>query len=82
MRSLVEMIEKALVDRPEAVQIGESVGRQVHVLKLRVAKRDPPLSVLFCLLYHVEGEWLWTPAGNALRARSMRAKVPGKGGES
>ena len=40
MRSLVEMIVKALVDRPEAVQVTESVGRHVHVLELRVAKED------------------------------------------
>jgi predicted RNA-binding protein YlqC (UPF0109 family) len=40
MRSLVEMIVKALVDRPEAVEITESVGRHVHVLELTVAKED------------------------------------------
>ncbi len=40
MKSLVEMIVKALVDRPEAVEVTEIVGRHVHVLELWVAKED------------------------------------------
>ncbi len=40
MRSLVEMIVKALVDRPEAVEINETVGAHVHILELKVARED------------------------------------------
>ena len=37
MRSLVEMIVKALVDRPEAVEISEIQGNHAHVIELNVA---------------------------------------------
>jgi hypothetical protein len=40
MKEVVELIVKALVDRPEAVEIREVVGRHAHVLELRVAKED------------------------------------------
>jgi predicted RNA-binding protein YlqC (UPF0109 family) len=40
MRELVEMIVKALVDRPEAVEIAEVSGNHAHVLELKVAKED------------------------------------------
>ena len=40
MRDLVEMIVKALVDRPEAVEISEIKGNHAHVIELNVAKED------------------------------------------
>ncbi len=40
MKRLVEMIVKAIVDRPEAVEINETVGAHAHILELRVAKED------------------------------------------
>ena len=40
MRQLVEDIVKALVDRPDEVQIKEVVGEHAHVLELSVAKED------------------------------------------
>jgi hypothetical protein len=40
MRELVEKIVKALVDRPEAVEISEIAGNHAHVLELKVAKED------------------------------------------
>lgn len=40
MKELVEMIVKALVDRPEAVQISEIKGNHAHVIELSVAKED------------------------------------------
>lgn len=40
MRELVEQIIKALVDRPEAVEINEIAGNHAHVLELKVAKED------------------------------------------
>ena len=40
MKELVEMIVKALVDHPEAVQVHEVLGSHVHVFELRVAKAD------------------------------------------
>ncbi len=40
MKELLEMIVKALVDRPEAVQINEIVGAHAHILELCVAKED------------------------------------------
>lgn len=38
--NLVEVIAKALVDQPEAVQIEEVIGENTTVLELRVAKGD------------------------------------------
>ena len=40
MKQLIEDIVKALVDRPEEVQIKEVVGDHAHVLELQVAKED------------------------------------------
>ena len=40
MKQLIEDIVKALVDRPEEVQIKEVVGDHAHVLELRVSKDD------------------------------------------
>ena len=40
MKELVEMIVKALVDHPEAVQVREFVSSHVHILELQVAKAD------------------------------------------
>lgn len=40
MKELVEMIAKALVDKPEDVQVEESQGTYTCVMKLRVAKED------------------------------------------
>jgi predicted RNA-binding protein YlqC (UPF0109 family) len=40
MRDLVELIVKALVDRPEAVDITEIQGNHAHVIELSVAKED------------------------------------------
>ena len=40
MKELVEMIVKALVDHPEAVQVREVVGSHAHLLELRVEKAD------------------------------------------
>ena len=40
MKALIEAIVRALVDKPEEVQIKEVVGEHAHVLELRVAKED------------------------------------------
>ena len=40
MKDLVERIVKALVDRPEAVEINEILGNHAHVIELSVAKED------------------------------------------
>jgi predicted RNA-binding protein YlqC (UPF0109 family) len=40
MKQLIEDIVKALVDRPDEVQIKEVVGDHAHVLELRVSKED------------------------------------------
>jgi len=40
MKNLVEMIIKALVDNPEAVQITETTGESVVILEIRVAQED------------------------------------------
>ena len=40
MKELVEMIAKALVDRPDDVQVSEIKGTHAHVVELRVAKED------------------------------------------
>ena len=40
MRELVDMIVKALVDRPEDVEISEIKGNHAHVIELSVAKED------------------------------------------
>ncbi len=40
MRQLVEMIVKALVDRPDLVEISEIQGKHAHVIELNVAKED------------------------------------------
>ncbi len=40
MKELLEMIAKALVDEPDAVQVSEIAGEQTTVLELRVAPDD------------------------------------------
>ncbi|MBI4126736.1 MAG: KH domain-containing protein [Deltaproteobacteria bacterium] len=40
MKLLVETMAKALVDKPEAVEITEVEGEQTTVIELRVAKED------------------------------------------
>ena len=40
MKELLEMIAKALVDKPEDVAVSEVVGEQTTVLELRVAPDD------------------------------------------
>ena len=40
MKELVEMIVKALVDQPDAVEVTEIKGNHAHVIELSVAKED------------------------------------------
>jgi predicted RNA-binding protein YlqC (UPF0109 family) len=40
LKELILYIAKALVDRPEAVEVGEVEGEQTSVLELKVAKED------------------------------------------
>ena len=40
MKELLEMIVKAIVDRPDSVEINESVGAHTHILELKVARED------------------------------------------
>lgn len=40
MKELLELIAKALVDRPEEVEVREVEGEQTTVLELRVAQDD------------------------------------------
>jgi predicted RNA-binding protein YlqC (UPF0109 family) len=40
MRDLMEQIAKALVDKPDAVEVTEVEGEQTTVIELRVAKED------------------------------------------
>jgi len=40
MRTLIEMIAKALVDKPEDVEVTEVDGEQTTVIELKVAKED------------------------------------------
>ena len=40
MKELIEYIAKALVDKPEAVNVTELEGQQTSVIELRVAKED------------------------------------------
>jgi len=40
MRMLIEMISKALVDKPDQVEVTEVEGEQTTVIELRVAKED------------------------------------------
>ncbi len=40
IKSLIEQIAKALVDKPEEVSIGEVEGEKTSVFELRVAKDD------------------------------------------
>lgn len=40
MKELLELIAKALVDKPEEVVVSEVVGEQTTVLELRVAADD------------------------------------------
>jgi uncharacterized protein len=40
MKELIAYIAKALVDKPEVVEVKEVAGEQTSVLELRVAKED------------------------------------------
>lgn len=40
MQKLIEMIAKALVDKPETVEVKEIEGEQTSVIELKVAKED------------------------------------------
>jgi predicted RNA-binding protein YlqC (UPF0109 family) len=40
MKQLIDSIVRALVDKPDEVQIKEVIGEHAHVLELRVAKDD------------------------------------------
>lgn len=40
MQKLIEMIAKALVDKPDAVEVTEVEGEQTTVIELKVAKED------------------------------------------
>lgn len=40
MKELVEMLSKALVDKPEEVEVTEVEGEQTTVIELKVAKDD------------------------------------------
>lgn len=40
MKTLIEMIAKALVDKPEDVEVTEVDGEQTTVIELKVAKED------------------------------------------
>jgi len=40
LRNLVEVMAKALVDFPDAVNVSEVVGEQTTVIELKVAKED------------------------------------------
>ncbi len=40
MKELVELIVRAIVDRPDDVQVIEIAGSQVHLFELKVAKED------------------------------------------
>ena len=40
MRELMEQIAKALVDKPDQVEVSEVEGEQTTVIELRVAKED------------------------------------------
>ncbi len=40
MRELITYIAKALVDKPEAVEVKEVEGEQTSVIELKVAKED------------------------------------------
>jgi len=40
LKELILYIAKALVDRPEAVEVAEVEGEQTSVLELKVAKED------------------------------------------
>lgn len=40
MKALIEMIAKALVDKPEEVEVTEVEGEQISVIELKVAKDD------------------------------------------
>ena len=40
MKELVEFIARALVDRPDEVEVNEIKGEQTSVIELKVAKSD------------------------------------------
>jgi hypothetical protein len=40
LKNLVEILAKALVDRPEDVVVNDIVGERTSVIELRVAKED------------------------------------------
>ncbi|MFH1652688.1 MAG: KH domain-containing protein [Pseudomonadota bacterium] len=40
MKKLIEIIAKALVDKPDEVEVTEVEGEQISVIELKVAKED------------------------------------------
>jgi predicted RNA-binding protein YlqC (UPF0109 family) len=40
MKDLIENIAKALVDKPDEVQVSEAVGEETVTIELRVSKED------------------------------------------
>ena len=40
MKVLIEMIAKALVDKPDQVEVSEVEGEQTTIIELKVAKED------------------------------------------
>ena len=40
LKTLIELIAKALVDKPEAVAVRETEGEQTTIIELRVAQED------------------------------------------
>lgn len=40
MKNLIQTVARALVDKPDAVQVSEVEGEQTTVIELRVAKED------------------------------------------
>ena len=65
MKELLERIVKALVDRPEAVEVREVAGSHLHVFELRVAKEDL-------------GKVIGTGGANASAIRTILSATSGK----
>ena len=40
LKALIELIAKALVDKPDAVSVRETAGEQTTIIELRVAQED------------------------------------------
>ncbi len=65
MKQLLEMIVKAIVDRPEAVEINEAIGAHAHIFELKVAKEDL-------------GKVIGKRGANAAAVRTILAAASGK----